>query len=63
MLPVECFQALFSELVLATNRLSLLGDANGGNLVILCVGRFHARVADICLVPMLGYNGTILRKY
>ena len=51
------------ELVLATNRLSLLGDSNGGNLVILCVGRFYARVADIWLVPMLSYNGTILRKY
>ena len=55
--------ASLEELVLATNRLSLLGDLNRGNLVILCVGRFHARVADICLVPMLGYNGTILRKY
>ena len=51
------------ELVLASNRLSLLGDSNGGNFVILCVGRFYACVADICLVPMLGYNGTILRRY
>ena len=51
------------HLVQASNRLSLLGDSNGGNLVILCVGRFHSHVTRICLVPMLGYNGTILRKY
>ena len=25
--------------------------------------KFHARVARFCLVPMLGYNGTIVRKY
>ena len=29
-----------SELVLATNRLSLLGDSNVGNLVILSLGNF-----------------------
>ena len=60
---IQLFAVVYAELVLATNCLSLLEDSNGGNLVILCIGRFHARVDDICLVPMLGYDGTILRKY
>ena len=25
--------------------------------------KFHARVARVCLVPMLGYNSTIVQKY